>query len=761
MATVISPQDAPVITPHDKIASELRLTVTGMTCAACVRRVEKALLRVPGVTGAQVNLVTERAIVQGNSVDVATLLSSVERAGYAATPLADTPDSSQTIDAAEAARTHLLRDRARRWLVGALLTLPILILHTWYLGVVPGVQWVLLALTTPVWWYTGAEFHRGALAALRQHTTNMDVLVSLGASAAYALSWMSTVWPWLTGGIMAFDATALILTFVSLGKWLEARARHRAAAAITRLLSLQPQEAHVLRAGKVWPVPLAMVRGGDRLQVYPGERMPVDGNIVAGTTAIDASLVTGESLPVTKTSGDAVVGGTLNLTGSVEIVATQVGQATILAGIVRAVERAQTTRAPIQRVADRVAAVFVPVMLSLAALTTIGWGLAFAHGAHPPGLIALGPAALWVRALIAGITVLVVACPCALGLATPIALIAGTSRGAAAGILIKDAAVLEQAERVTTIVLDKTGTITQGHPSVQRIIPVASPLGERRHQAPPTTAAVLRWAAIAAAGSTHPLSQAVTAAYHAQSGEQLPTSTSQEIAGQGVVAAVEGHSLLLGNARLLRARHLPMKSATAACGSLERAGITPLFVACDGICLGLIGIADSVRAEAATAVVELQQRYSIWMVSGDTRRVAHAVAAQVGIAPEHVVSEASPTTKAGVIRRMQRAGEVVAFVGDGSNDAPALATADVGIALGTGTDIAGAAGTITLVDGSLQGVSHALKLSGRTLRIIRQNLAWAFGYNLVMVPLAILSPPSRWSRLRRRYWPPEQWRSLR
>ena len=739
-STVPGGSSAPVADP-DAASQEVMLAITGMTCAACVRRVEKALVRVSGVEQASVNLATERASVLGSAIDADALTASVARAGYKAEVLVPDAASHVTTDVV---REELAQDRQRRLVVGAALAVPIILLQGFALGYIPGIQWLLLALTIPVWWYTGAPFHRAALAALRHGGTTMDVLISGGATAALGLSVVGTIAPRLTGGAVYYDATVLILTLISLGKWLEAQVRAQVSETITQLLQYQPEKAWVIRAGIEWTAPIAVVRRDDEVVVRPGQRIPVDGVILTGATTVDASLLTGESLPVEKGRGDAVVGGTLNQGGLIHVRASSVGADTVLAGIVRAVERAQTSKAPIQRVADQVASVFVPVVIAIAMVTFTGWFIAARMGVSLGVGATVVPAALWVRPLTTAIAVLVVACPCALGLATPIALIVSTSRAAEQGILIKDGASLERAQQVSAIVLDKTGTLTLGRPEVTLVLPIV-PRGRRRVGAgepPPRDArTVLAAAAAVESGSAHPLAEAIARAGKERFG-QLPAPTNlQETPGQGVEAAVEGHRVLVGNRAFCRNHGIEAAPFSAAVTQVESNGATAVLVAIDRQPAGVIGVADPARPDTGEAVAALQNRgIAVWMSSGDVKAVALAIAEEVGIAADHVLAEMRPVHKARLVRRLQREGEVVAFVGDGTNDAPALAAADVGIAMGSGTQVAVEAASITLLQGSLPGVVRALDLADRTMRIIRQNLLWAFGYNVVLIPLAIASP---------------------
>jgi Cu+-exporting ATPase len=714
--------------------ASVTLAIGGMTCAACVRKVEKALGKAPGVASASVNLVTERATVTYDPAVVsdALLVAAVERAGYEAGPLA--PEAVEDTAAEEAERrAGELRKRRERLALGIALSIPILIFSMFFMSAFPGEDWLLLALTLPVWGYVGADFHRGALRSLRHRTTNMDVLVSVGSTAALALSILGTLAPALAGDLTFYDTTALIITLIYLGKYLEARAKGQASEAIRALAALRPSVAHVIRNGRERDLALAQVVIGDELVIRPGERVPADGVVLAGDSAVDESMLTGESLPVAKSTGDTLIGATVNGTGLLRMRASHVGAETVLAGIMRMVEQAQGSKAPIQRLADTVSGVFVPAVLALSALTALGWWLAGAAGRLPSGITDGAGATWWVHALLTGVAVLVVACPCALGLATPTAIMVGTGGGAERGILIKGGESLERIQAVTAVLLDKTGTITRGAPALTALHLAADvALGEDE---------LLRLAAGAERGSEHPLARAVIAAAEAR-GLDVPSPASLTAqVGRGLVATVEGREVVIGTPALLAERGIDASPLASARESAEASGQTALLVAVEGRAVAVLAVADTVKPDSAEAVASLERNgLAVWMITGDNCRTAESIAAQVGIAPEHVLAEVRPDEKAATVERLRRDGQVVAFVGDGVNDAPALAAADVGIAMGTGAEVAMESADITLVKGSLRGVAEALRLSRATMRTIKQNLFWAFGYNVILIPLAIASP---------------------
>ena len=697
--------------PVDGVARQ-ELTISGMTCASCVARIERKLGRLEGVESASVNLATERASVayDPNRVSPSQLIGAIEAAGYGAAPVME--DVAPGEDADEVRRRELGR-RRRLLALGVALSAAVLAL-----AMIPGLMafptmashnYLLAGLALPVWAYVGRGFHRGALVNARHGAANMDTLISLGSSVAYLYSLGVTVAG--SDQPVYFDTAALIVTLIYLGKYLEAAAKGRTGEAIARLAGLQPRTARVVRNGHERDIPMAQVVLGDTLLVRPGERMPADGVVLAGEGVVDESMLTGESLPVAKAPGDGVIGATINGTGLLRVQATAVGRDSVLAGIIRLVEQAQGSKAPVQRLADRISAVFVPVVLGLAALTFLGW-LLTGHGAG--------------QALVPAIAVLVIACPCALGLATPTAIMVGTGRGASMGILIKGGESLERIRSLTAVALDKTGTVTEGRPRLTDVLPLAGlPAGE-----------ILRLAAGVERASEHPLGQALVRGAEERGLALPPTPDSfRSVTGGGVQGIVEGHAVVVGSRRLLADRGIDAAGAEAALGALEAGGKTALLVAVDGALAGVVAVADTVKAGAPEAVAALRALgLEVALITGDNRRTAEAVARQAGI--ERVLAEVRPEEKAAEIARLQGEGRVVAMVGDGINDAPALARADVGIAMGTGTDVAMAAADITLVRGDLRSVPEAIALSRATMRIIRQNLFWAFFYNMILVPLA-------------------------
>jgi P-type Cu+ transporter len=691
-------------------APELDLAIGGMTCASCVRRVERALGKVPGVLNAAVNLASERAAV---TLDPAAppalddLVAAVAKAGYEARPLeTEAGEDAGAIESADAARRRReLRLRWWRLVFGALLTVPVVYIAMFAMDLRYRDD-ILLALTLPVWLIVGWDFHLGALKAARHGAANMDTLVSAGSSVAFIYSAVAT----FSGRDTFYDTTALIITLIYFGKTLETAARFRAAGAITTLMSLGAKSATVVRGGVERELPVSAVVPGDTLLVRPGAKVPVDGVVIEGESAVDESMLTGESLPVAKAPGAQVYGATVNAQGLLRVRATRVGRETQLAQIVRLVEQAQTAKAPVQRLADRVSGVFVPVILAVALLTFGGWLLAgFSLTA----------------ALVAAVAVLVIACPCALGLATPAAIMVASGRGAEQGILLRGGESLERVGAVTTIVLDKTGTLTTGRPDVTAILPLD---GEAK--------ALLRDAAAVEHGSEHPLAQAIVRRAQAD-GQTLPALTGfAATAGGGVRALRDGVTLRAGSARWLAEEGIDVAAAAPLVERLEGEAQTAVVVARDGRVAGVIGVADTVKPEAARAVRRLHALgLETVLLTGDNQRVAEAVAREVGI--DRVLAGVRPGEKAAEVRRLQGEGRIVAMVGDGVNDAPALAAADAGIAMGTGTDAAMAAAGITLVSGNPERIAGAIELARATLRTIKQNLFWAFAYNVVLVPLAI------------------------
>jgi Cu+-exporting ATPase len=720
------------------------LAIEGMTCASCARRVERALTRVPGVGTANVNLATERATVSyaPDETGLDALVAAVAKAGYGAQELAREPspiapgeDAEGAPDAEALGRRRALARRRDTLVLGVALSLPVVLLSMFFMGRFPGENLLLLALTFPVWAYVGWEFHRTALRVLRHFGANMDVLISLGSTAAFLMSVVATVWPGVVGSVTFYDTTALIVTLIYLGKYLEARARGQTSEAIRRLAGLRANTAHVIRGGRELDVPIDRVVVADELVVRPGEKVPTDGEVVAGQSSVDESMLTGESLPVDKGAGDVVIGATINQAGMLRVRATKVGGETVLAGIIRMVEEAQGSKAPIQRLADTVAGIFVPAVLVIALLTFVAWTVAgYAFGFAPAHAMGGATSSPWIVALVAAIAVLVVACPCALGLATPTAIMVGTGQGAERGVLIKGGESLERIQAITVVVLDKTGTITRGKPELTDVmVAEGAGIGEE---------ALLRLAAAAEGASEHPLGRAIVDGTRTRGVEPAGGVESfGAIPGGGVQARVDGHEVLIGTRTLLAEHGMAAGVLEALAEPLEAAGKTAMLVAVDGEAVGILAVADTVKVGSAEAVARLRARgVAVWMLTGDNQRTAESVAAQGGIAAGHVLAEVLPNEKAARVRGLQDAGQVVAFAGDGINDAPALTQADVGIAMGTGTDIAMEAADVTLVRGNLRSLVEALALSRATMRKIRQNLFWAFAYNSVLIPIAIASP---------------------
>jgi Cu+-exporting ATPase len=691
---------------------ELDLAVQGMTCASCVGRVERALQRVPGVSDVSVNVASERARVTAHGAGLASLLAAVRAAGYDATPVPSAADAARL--AGERRHCEL-----RNLLAAGALSAPLLagmLAHLTGAGfMLPG--WLQLALAAPVQFWLGARFYLAGWKAARALTGNMDLLVALGTSAAFGLSLFNLLTA--TAPALYFESAALIITFVLLGKFLETRAKGQTASAIRALIALRPASAQVRRDGTEVTVPLDEVRVGDTVVVRPGERIPVDGRVSDGGGSVDESMLTGESLPVAKSVGSRVTGGAMNGDGMLVIGVTAVGAETTLARIVRLVEGAQASKAPVQRLADRVSAVFVPVVLGVALLTLLGWWLAGAGMAH---------------GLLAAVAVLVIACPCALGLATPTAVMVGTGAAARHGILIRDAAALEQARAVTLVAFDKTGTLTEGRPRVTAILCAEGT----------SKAEVLRLATGLQSGSEHPLAAALRACAAEQNEPIAAVTGFRALPGRGVEGAILGRRLLFGTERLLREARIDVSPLGNEAGELSAAGNTVSWLAEAGPparLLGLVAFGDEAKPAAAAAVARLRALgLRTVMLTGDNAGAAQAVARAVGV--DEVCSGLLPADKAAKVADLRR-GHVVAMVGDGVNDAPALATADIGMAMATGTDVAMQAAGITLMRGDPVLVADAIDISRRTWSKIRQGLFWAFAYNLVGLPLAaagLLSP---------------------
>ncbi len=700
---------------YEVSAEEIKLNIGGMTCASCVGRVEKVITKVPGVISVVVNLATERARVVTFDRDrvLPAILDAVQAAGYTATAENGASDAASSESGANGGWPDW-------WPVAmsAALTVPLtapmvggLLGQEWML---PG--WLQLALATPVQFWLGARFYRAGWRALRALTGNMDLLVALGTSAAYGLSVYLLLRHAAHGTPhLYFEAGAAVITLVLLGKWLEARAKRQTTESIRALNALRPERARVRRDGADIDVPLADVQVGDLVVVRPGERVPVDGEVQEGTSEVDESLITGESLPVAKGVGDRVTGGAVNSLGMLQVLTRAVGAESTLSHIIRLVEDAQAAKAPIQRIVDRVSAVFVPVVLGIALLTLLAWGLVDGN---------------WEQAVLNAVAVLVIACPCALGLATPTAIMVGTGVAARHGILIKDAEALEIAHGVTIIAFDKTGTLTEGKPALTVYEPAAG-----------TAEELLTLAAAVQQGSEHPLALAVAKAAKAAGVAPLTASSTTSVPGRGVQAAVGGTTLYLGSTRWMRELAVDLQSCESRAAALQSDGRTVSWLARDTEgereLVGLLAFGDQVKATAASAIAQLhRQSVRTVMVTGDNAGSAKAVAAALGI--DDVRADVLPADKARVIAELKGGDAVVAMVGDGINDAPALAAADVGIAMATGTDVAMHAASITLMRGDPLLIPDALAISRRTYRKIRQNLFWAFIYNVIGIPLAAL-----------------------
>ncbi len=733
------------------VTDEITFPVTGMTCASCSTRVTKALSKVPGVLEADVNLASEQArvVFLPGDVDATTLQQAVERAGYGVV----LPAADEDVEDAEAlAREAELHDKRQKLLVAVVCAVPLFVLSMardfgliapwltpfWaanearmaaagghgnamsmhYPASADMLNWLFLALATPVQFFSGRDFYTHAWSALRNRTANMDTLIALGSSAAYffSIGLMVANAP----GHVYFETAALIITLILVGKYLEARAKSRTGAAIRALIGLQPRTARVLRAGEEQDIPLAQVRVGDVVLVRPGEKIPVDGTVLSGESSVDESMLTGESLPVSKRTGDTVTGATVNGNGSFQFRATRVGKQTALAQIIRLVQQAQGSRAPVQRLVDQVSAVFVPVVIGIALLTFLGWYVVGGVG--------------FAQSLLFAVAVLVIACPCALGLATPTAIMVGTGVGAERGVLIKNAESLERAGAVQVVVLDKTGTITEGKPALTDVVALAPVLAGATAEGSDADE-VLRLAASAERGSEHPLGEAMVKAARERGVALSQPEQFAAVPGRGITAIVDGHAVQVGTLALLREWSVPTDSLEETVARLQGEGKTAMAVAADGEPLGVVAVADTVKPTSAAAIAALHRAgIETVMITGDNERTAAAIGRDVGVT--RVLAEVLPAEKAAEVQRLQGDGRVVAMVGDGINDAPALAQADVGMAIGTGTDVAMETADVTLMHGDLRSVSDAITLSRRTLTTIRWNLFWAFIYNVIGIPVA-------------------------
>src|SRR5215216_6181713 len=694
---------------------ETSFGVTGLSCASCVGRVERAVKKVPGIVDVTVNLATEKATVEylAGEIDVGTIERAIEDAGYGLVR----EEEASVEDVHEREYRKLKSD----FLLAAALTVLILLgslPHMLGLMLPFPTGWLnlaLLLLATPVQFWAGWRFYRGAWGALKHGQANMNTLVVMGTSAAYLYSVVATLAPQLFAAGRAdvyFDTSALIITLILLGRLLEARAKGHTNEAIKKLAGLQAKTARVVRGGEELDVPVESVEIGEVVVVRPGEKIPVDGRVVSGESAVDESMITGESIPVMKREDDEVIGATMNTRGSFRFEATKVGQDTALYQIMRIVEEAQGSKAPIQRLADRISAVFVPAVIGVAAVTFVVWLL-------------LGPAPALTFALLNTVAVLIIACPCAMGLATPTSVMVGTGKGAEAGILIRGGEALEGAHKLDTVVLDKTGTLTRGEPQLTDVV-VENGIREEE---------LFRLVASAERTSEHPLGEAIV---RGAKNRGLPLSEAdafEAVSGGGIRARVDGLEVLMGSRRFLSEAGVSEDDLLPEAEELAREGKTPIFVAVDGEPAGLVAVADVVRDESREAVERLHSLgLEVAMLTGDNRRTAEAIAQKLGI--DRVVAEVRPEDKANEVKRLQAEGKQVGMVGDGINDAPALAQADVGIAIGTGTDVAMETADVTLISGDVRGVARAMGLSKATVRNIKQNLFWAFAYNVALIPVA-------------------------
>ena len=698
---------------------QAQFQITGMTCAACANRIEKGLSRLPGVASANVNLAMETARVEysPSAVTVEDMIRKVEQLGYQAFPKEQREDAKDR-------RQREIKRQTRRFVISAVLSFPLLWamaghfsftsfiwVPSWFMN-----PWVQLALATPVQFVIGGPFYVGAWKALRNRSANMDVLVALGTSAAYLYSLFLTL-EWASADMrhhapaLYYETSAILITLIVLGKLFEALAKGRTSEAIKTLMGLRAKTALVIRDGEEIRIPADEVAAGDIVLVRPGEKIPVDGEVVEGSSSVDESMLTGESIPVEKRAGDPVIGATVNKHGMLKVRATKVGKDTALAQIIRVVEEAQGSKAPIQRVADAISGVFVPIVVGIALLTFLIWFF-WADAGNFAG------------ALRKAIAVLVIACPCALGLATPTSIMAGSGRAAELGILFKGGEHLELTHRIDTVVLDKTGTVTKGKPELTDVIAVM-----------PDETELLRLVGAAEKPSEHPLAEAIAAGIAAR-GIELPAAEAFEaIPGHGIRAVVEGKEVLAGNRRLLERYGVSADQAEAAMAQLEEAGKTAMLVAVERRYAGLVAAADTIKETSREAVARLQAMgIEVVMITGDNERTARAIARQAGIGK--VLAEVLPEGKAEEVKKLQARGRKVAMVGDGINDAPALATADIGMAIGTGTDVAMEAADVTLMRGDLNGIADAILMSRRTMANIRQNLFWALAYNSLGIPVA-------------------------
>jgi len=703
---------------------ELDLNIQGLSDSADAARLEKKLSGLTGIQEARVNIASETARIKfiPTMLTRAEIMQAIQSAGF------QTGENGASGEDAEGlARQKEINEQKKLLTVGLIFTIPLFILSmTADLGFFPmevahstGLKWIMLVMALPVQFYVGRQYYVSAYKALRNGSANMDVLVALGSSVAFLYS-LPVTFGWLKGHVY-FETAAVIITLIKLGKFLEARAKGKTSEAIKKLMSLRPKTARIMRDGQEMTIDIDDVRVDDLVMVRPGEKLPVDGIVVEGYSSVDESMLTGESLPVEKSSGAQVIGATINKLGSFTYQATRVGRDTALSQIIRLVEEAQGSKAPIQKLADQVSAVFVPAVIGLAALTFAGW-LIFG-----PSLAINSDITPVTRALINMVAVLVIACPCAMGLATPTAIMVGTGKGASMGVLFKSSEALERAGSVKMVVLDKTGTITRGQPQVTDILAKGTS----------STEEILQLAGSLEKNSEHPLGEAISSEAINRS---LPLQAPEafiSVTGQGVMGTVDGRLVLVGNCRMLNENNMSVSDWQMDIDRLQSDGKTAMLVAIDGKPSGIIAVADTIKDGSKDAIQKLHEMgLKVAMITGDNRQTADAVARQVGV--DTVLAEVLPGGKAAEVKRLQESGLTVAMVGDGINDAPALAQADVGIAIGTGTDVAIASAPVVLMSGDLVGVVKAIRLSRATLSTIKQNLFWAFIYNIILIPVAAL-----------------------
>lgn len=701
--------------------------ITGMTCSACAVRIEKRISKMEGVSNANVNFAMETLVVDynGKQVEPKEMITAAKKMGFELIPKQENKDKMDH-------KEEEIKKQKRKFVFALVLTIPLfwtMVAHFEFLSFIymPAFlmnPWLQLALATPVQFVVGAQFYKGAYNSLRNKSANMDVLVALGTSAAYFYSLYLSI-EWLNAGSVGspelyYEASAVIITLIVLGKLFEARATGKTSQAIHKLLDLQAKTARVLRDGVEVELPIEQVVLADIIIVKPGEKIPVDGEIVVGHSAIDESMITGESLPIDKVVGDTVIGATINKNGSLQVKATKVGKDTALAQIVKVVEEAQGSKAEIQRLADKISGVFVPVVVLIAITTFLVWYFAVTPGDFR-------------SALIPTISILVIACPCALGLATPTSIMAGSGRAAEMGLLFKGGEHLENTRAVDTVVLDKTGTVTKGEPALTDIM-VTGNLGEDE---------VLQLIASAENQSEHPLAQAIVQGAKEKGLSLLEVAKFEALPGYGIEANVSGKEVLVGTRRLINERKIDLLDMESAMETLERDGKTAMLIAVDNKLEGIVAVADTVKETSKEAIARLKELgLDVIMLTGDNQRTAEAIASQVGVS--HVIAEVLPEQKSDKVKELQDQGKNVAMVGDGINDAPALAMANIGMAVGTGTDIAIEAADITLMRGDLNSVADAIIMSRKTMRNIKQNLFFAFFYNIIGIPIAALGLLAPW-----------------